>query len=103
ADAAEPLVRRVVAIQDFLRDRGRAAIDFVTSRADCMKRSTTGLKVRFFSVTISTGHGRTDKSTGNSFSALRRATERGHPVMNWPLARKWLMRGEETVTRAVAV
>jgi hypothetical protein len=35
----------------------RAHPCFVTARADYMKRSTTGLKVRFFSVTISTCHG----------------------------------------------
>ncbi|MGB6536147.1 MAG: tripartite tricarboxylate transporter substrate-binding protein [Xanthobacteraceae bacterium] len=37
-----------------------------------MKRSTTGLKVRFFSVTIATAHGWTRKSTGNSASEFRR-------------------------------
>ncbi len=31
-----------------------------------MKRSTTGLKVRFFNVTTMTGHGRMGKSTGNA-------------------------------------
>src|SRR6266581_7302840 len=40
--------------------------DFVTSRAHSMKRSTTGLRVRFFTVTIATGHGRKGKSVCNS-------------------------------------
>src|SRR5215813_10878235 len=31
-----------------------------------MKRSITGLRVRFLSVTILIGHGRTGKSTGNT-------------------------------------
>jgi len=36
-----------------------------------MKRSTTGLNVRFFSVTIDTGHGRTGKVIGNILSENR--------------------------------
>jgi len=46
------------------------AIDFATSCAHSMKRSTTGLNVRFFNVTIATGHGRAGRSTGNTFNAL---------------------------------
>jgi hypothetical protein len=49
-----------------LWDFGLAAMDFATSRAQSMKRSTTGLKVRFFSVTIVTGHGRAGRSTANT-------------------------------------
>jgi hypothetical protein len=36
-----------------------------------MKHSTEGLNIRFFSVTIATGHGRTGKSTGKTFSDLK--------------------------------
>ena len=36
-----------------------------------MKRSTTGLKVRFFRVTIVTGHGRTGNRTGKTFNENR--------------------------------
>jgi hypothetical protein len=36
-----------------------------------MNRSTTGLSVRFFSVTIPIGHGRAGKSTGSTFTADR--------------------------------
>jgi hypothetical protein len=39
-------------------------MEFATSRAHAMKRSTTGLKVRFFKVKIVTGHGRIGISTG---------------------------------------
>jgi hypothetical protein len=48
--------------------RGELAKDFATSRAHSIKRSTSGLNVRFFSVTIVTGHGRTGKSTGKRFN-----------------------------------
>ena len=81
-----------------LRVDGLLIIDFETSRAHSMKRSTTGLSVRFFSVTIVTGHGRTGKSTGNTFE-LNRTTDLGIAVMNGPLARKWAMTGMEGVTR----
>jgi hypothetical protein len=43
-------------------------LDLVTSRAHSIKRSATGLKLLFFSVTIATGHGRTGKSTCNALS-----------------------------------
>jgi hypothetical protein len=36
---------------------GRVSNDFATSRAHAMKRSTTGLSVRFLNVTTTTGHG----------------------------------------------
>src|ERR1700731_4425195 len=71
----------------------------VTSRAHSMKRSTTGLRVRFFSVTVLTGHGRTGKSTGNTLSDLKYATDLGIAVMNWPSARKWVMTDMDSVTR----
>jgi hypothetical protein len=41
------------------------------------KRSTTGLNVRFLSVTMPTRHGRIGKSTGSTFSELKRATDLG--------------------------
>jgi|SRR5215467_1989591 len=47
---------------------GPAANDFATSRAHSMKRSTAGLKVRFFSVTTAVGQGRVGKSTGSNFN-----------------------------------
>ena len=78
---------------------GFLVINFATSRAHSMKRSTTGLNVRFFSVTIVTAHGRTGKSTGNTFSELKCATDLGHAVMNRPLATKWVMTGMDGVTR----
>ena len=66
------------------------AIDLATSRAHSMKRSTTGLKVRFFNVKIATGHGRMGMSTANSFNACRsspwRSTDFGTTVMNRPRA-----------------
>jgi hypothetical protein len=49
-----------------------------------MNRSTTGLKVRFFNVRIVTGHGRTGKSTGDTFDPLNRTHERGKAVMYSP-------------------
>jgi hypothetical protein len=64
-----------------------------------MKRSTTGLNVRFFNVTIATGHGGKVTPTGNAFSECRFAckciTEFGNTVMNGPLARKWITRGKD--------
>jgi hypothetical protein len=65
------------------------ANDFTASRTYSMKRSTTGLKVRFFSVRIATGHGRTVKSTGNIFNALKRTHEPGKAVMYSPPASNW--------------
>src|SRR5262245_30422946 len=47
---------------------GADANDFATSRAHSMKRSTTGLKVRFFNLTTATGQGRIGKSTGSNFN-----------------------------------
>ena len=78
---------------------GFLVIDFATSWAHSMKRSTTGLNVRFFSVTIVTAHGRTGKSTGNTFSELKCATDFGHAVMNRPLATKWVRTRMEEFTR----
>jgi hypothetical protein len=54
-----------------LRARGRWTVDLTTSREHSMNRSTTGVKVRFFSVKITTGHGRIGKSSGNTFSESR--------------------------------
>src|SRR5438132_7052681 len=71
----------------------------VTSRAHSMKRSTIGLRVRFLSVTMLTGHGRDGKSTGNTLSDLKYATDLGIAVMNWPSARKWVMTDMDSVTR----
>src|SRR4051812_48794345 len=51
--------------------------DFTASRICSTKRSTTGFWVRFFSVRITTGHGRTGKSTGNIFKALTCTHELG--------------------------
>jgi hypothetical protein len=82
------------------RERDPSANDFVTARAHSMKRSTTGLKVRFFRVVITTGHGRTGKSTGNTLSELWTTPDRGYAVMNGPLARKSIMSGKERVTSA---
>jgi hypothetical protein len=81
------------------RERGPSANVFATSRAHSMKRSTTGLKVRFFRVVITTGHGRTGKSTGNTLSELWTTPDRGYAVMNGPLARKSIMSGKERVTQ----
>jgi hypothetical protein len=53
-----------------------------------MKRSTTGLTVRFFSVNIANCQGRTDNSTGNIFTADWDAIDRGMAAMNWPETRK---------------
>jgi hypothetical protein len=50
---------------------------FATSRAHSMKRSTTGLTVRFFRVAMATVHGRTGNLTGSTFSAQKRATDLG--------------------------
>jgi hypothetical protein len=58
------------------RYRFASLIVFVTSRAHAIKRSTIGLKVRFFNMTIATGHGRTGRSIGNAFKANWRAFAR---------------------------
>jgi len=60
----------------------------VKSRAHSMKRLTTGLSVRFFSIAILIGHGLTGKSTGNTLREQKCATDRGIAVMDWPSARK---------------
>jgi hypothetical protein len=46
---------------------------FVTARAQLMNAVTTGVKVRFFSVNTTTGHGRTGRATGRTLSPKRRA------------------------------
>ena len=55
-----------------------------------MKRSATGLKVRFFKATIVTGHGRMGISTGSFFNGCRLLsrcrTELGTTVINRPWA-----------------
>jgi hypothetical protein len=47
----------------------RSSICRVTSRAHSMKRSTTGLNVRFFNVMIPTGVVRSGRSTGSTLMA----------------------------------
>src|SRR6266446_831861 len=75
---------------------GSAPIDFTTSRAHSMKRSTTGLKFRFFNMTIATGHGGIGISIGSRFrkkrSALGVNTEAGMAAINRPLMLKKLRR-----------
>ena len=73
-------------------------IDFATSRVHSMKRATTGLSVRFLSVTTLTGHGWAGKSTGSTLSELKCTTDFGIAAMNWPLARKWVMTGMDNVS-----
>ena len=46
-----------------------------------MKRPTTGLSVRFLSVAMLTGHDRAGKSTGNTLSDLKYATDLGIAVI----------------------
>ena|SRR5215471_11960748 len=67
---------------------GLQVIDFVASRAHSMKRSTTGLKVRFRSVVTITGHGRSSRSTGRTLNPLRCTANRGYAVRCGPFARK---------------
>ena len=57
------MVRRVAATAHLLRGG-----DFVTSCAQAMKRSTTGLRVRCFKVPMAIRHGRSGRSTGSTFS-----------------------------------
>jgi hypothetical protein len=68
-----------------LRGFAAAAKGFATSRAQSTKRSTTGLKVRCFNVTIVTGHDLVGSLTGNAFSKNRLpqvcTTESGSTVM----------------------
>ena len=69
-----------------------------------MKRSTTGLNVRFFRVAIATGHGRTGNLTGKTFSEQNCATDRGNAVTNGPLATKWFTScAEEPRTLTVGI
>src|SRR5262245_47644135 len=70
----------------------------VKARRCTMKRSAMGLIVRFLNVATFTGHGRAGKSTGNTLSDLKYATELGIDVMNWPSARKWVMTEMDRVT-----
>src|SRR5262249_53619796 len=49
----------------------RPANDFATSRTQAMKRSTGGLKVRFFNVTSRDGQGAIGNSSGSSFKEWR--------------------------------
>ena len=68
-----------------------------------MKRSTTGLSVRFFNVTITAGHDWTGKSTGNAFSEKRspqmRRVEFGNVVIWEPEAAKLTRRCVESVCK----
>ena len=61
-----------------------------------MKSRTTGLNVRFFNVTIATGHGRTGNLIGNACkekrSAWKRRTELGRVVIKVPVASKLIRR-----------
>ena len=61
-----------------------------------MKRSTTGLNVRFFNMTIATGHGGIGISIGSRFrkkrSALSVNTEAGMAAIKRPLMLKKLRR-----------
>src|SRR5713101_1586409 len=59
------LLRRVCGRTHARNACGRAPNDFATSRVHSRKRSTTGLRVRFFNVTIATGHGRIGRATGS--------------------------------------
>src|SRR5262249_61652429 len=68
------------------------------SRVHSMKRSTAGLSVRSFKVTMLTGQGRNGRSTGNTLSALKYATDRGIEVINLPSAKKWVMTDMDSVT-----
>jgi hypothetical protein len=52
-----------------VRLAGLPPIDFATSRAHAMNRSTNGLNVRFFGVKIATCRGATGKTTGSTFNA----------------------------------
>src|ERR1700716_891918 len=68
-----------------------------------MKRCATGLNIRFFSVTIATGQGRIDRSTGKTFtdncSALKCMIELWKAVERGPCASRSARRGTEKVTR----
>src|SRR5262245_16526897 len=58
--------------------------DFTSARAHSMKRSTTGLMVRFFRVAIATRYGFGGRFTGSSFSEHDRATDLEWIVRNGP-------------------
>jgi hypothetical protein len=79
------------------------AVDVATSRAHSIKRSTTGLGVRFFNVKTVTGHDHGGSSTGNGFSPYRlsslRIADMGATVMKRPPATIFARRSSELVTR----
>jgi hypothetical protein len=58
------------------RTIGVLAMTFTTSWGQAIKRSTTGLRVRFFTVKIMTGHGCGGRSTANSFNPCRTRSRR---------------------------
>ena len=66
------------------------ASGFTTSRTQSMKACTAALRVRFFKVTMASGHGRVGNSTGKTFSAnraaLNRPAESGSGATNRPVA-----------------
>ena len=76
-----------------------------TSRVHSRKRSTTGLSVRFFSVTSATGHGRTGNATGSiaseNLSAKRRMYELGNVAIYGPAASKLTRTALEMVSRRI--
>src|SRR5216684_1304157 len=82
-------------------DLSRPVNDLATSRAHSMKRSTTGLNVRPFNVTMATGQALTGKSTGStfksSFPTWSEATVFGSTVTNGPFVRKCMTSGNEKV------
>jgi hypothetical protein len=68
-----------------------------------MNRSTTGLNVRSFSVTMATGHGQCGKSTASTFKSSfpewSNTTEFGSTVTNGPLVRRCMTSGNEKVIK----
>src|SRR6185503_4250619 len=80
---------------------GGVCIAFATSRAHSTKRSTDGLSVRFFSVTISAGGCGIGTSSGSSFSAwkprLKRRIETGSTATKRPLIPRMLRTWTEKV------
>src|SRR5262245_12097138 len=81
----------------------RPPIDFATSRAHSIKRSTTGLSVRCFSVTMAKGHGRMGKSTGNMLRdcrfGLNNTADLPKDERYGPFASKWIRTAIEKVTK----
>jgi len=65
-----------------------------------MRTHRFGRKIKL-PATIATGHGQTGRSTDNTFSELKRTTDLGIAAMDWPLARKWVMTGMDSVTKLV--